>query len=204
MYRSHHTTPPEPSPRLTGEAAARLVTAAAAGDSRSWDALVCEFTGLIAAIARAHRLSDTDAADVTQATWLKLLEHLATIQQPSRVGAWLATTARRECLRTLRVNRRHVLLEDGAVVSEPATAAADSRLLRDERDIALWEGVRCLRPRDQALLSLLMAEPSLPYQEISAVLRIRIGSIGPTRQRALERLRRELDGQGTLTLLTAA
>lgn len=204
MHHSHHITPPEPSSRLSGDAAARLVIAAAAGDSRSWDALVCEFTGLIAAVARAHRLSEADAADVAQLTWLKLLEHLSTIQQPSRVAAWLATTARRECLRVLRINRRHVLLQCGTVPPEPAESAAESALLRHERDAALWEGVRSLRPRDQTLLGLLMAEPSVPYQQISTVLRIRIGSIGPTRQRALERLRRELDGQGTLDLLTAA
>jgi DNA-directed RNA polymerase specialized sigma24 family protein len=48
-----------------------------------------------------------------------------------------------------------------------------------------------------------MADPRPPYEEIAAALDMPIGSIGPTRQRALVRLRRELDRQGTLNLMTA-
>src|SRR6185295_7646778 len=86
----------------------RMVRAAASGDHGAWDALVDEFGGLVWAVARAHRLSDADAADVAGATWLRLVEHLGDLREADRVGAWLATTARRECLRVLRGARRQL------------------------------------------------------------------------------------------------
>jgi RNA polymerase sigma factor (sigma-70 family) len=191
------------SGRLSGEEVAKLVKSAARGDQRGWDALVQEFGGMIWAVARGHRLRDADAADVAQATWLRLLEHLKQLNDPARVGAWLATTARRECLRVLRDNERHVLFGDDAPEHESADLSPGDALLITERDDALWRSFSCLRPSDQALLRLLMADPRPPYEELSAALDMPIGSIGPTRQRALRRLRQELDSQGTLTLLTA-
>ena len=198
--RSHIRTARD---RLPGHRLARLVHAAAGGDQRAWDALVREFSAMIWAVARAHRLHDANAADVAQATWLRLLEHLTRLKDPARVGAWLATTARRECLRVIREGDRSVLYGD----EPPERASVDmppgDSLLIGERDAALWRGFARLRPSDQALLRLLMADPRPPYDEIAAALDIPIGSIGPTRQRALARLRRELDEQGTLTLMTA-
>jgi RNA polymerase sigma factor (sigma-70 family) len=188
--------------RLSDGDVARLVEAAAAGDQNGWDALVREFGGLIRAIARAHRLRDAHAAEVAQVTWLRLCEHLVHVRDPARVGAWLATTARRECLRVLRDGGRQVLLEDGALEPESHEMPGDE-LLVDERDRALWHAFGCLRPSDQALLHmLLVADPRPSYEQISAALDIPIGSIGPTRARALERLRQQLDHDGTLTLMT--
>ena len=181
---------------------AGLVNSAAAGDQNGWNGLVREFGGLIWAVARAHRLRDAEAADVAQGTWLRLLEHLADLRDPSRVGAWLATTARRECLSVLRDGVRHVPLQDDAFDDESPEMLGEELLIA-ERDRALWRGFSRLRSSDQALLRLLVADPRPTYEEISAALDMPIGSIGPTRARALERLRRQLDGEGTLTLLTA-
>jgi RNA polymerase sigma factor (sigma-70 family) len=158
---------------------------------------------MIWAVARAHRLHDANAADVAQATWTRLLEHLDRIEEPARIGAWLATTARRECLRVIRDSHRSVLYGDEAPEHEAPDMLPGEALLISERDSALWESFSRLRDSDQALLRLLMAEPRPPYEEIAAALDIPIGSIGPTRQRALARLRRELDKQGTLNLMTA-
>ncbi len=160
-----------------------------------------EFAGLVWAIARGHRLSDADAGDVAQATWLKLFEHLDRINDPSRVGAWLATTARRECLRVLRGAQRQVPFGDETQYRESTEAPAEDALLMAERDLALWRCFARLRGGDRALLHLLMAEPRPAYEEISARLSIPVGSIGPTRSRALERLRHELKSDGSLALL---
>jgi RNA polymerase sigma factor (sigma-70 family) len=189
--------------RLNGEDVARLVRSAAAGDSPAWDGLVEEFAGMVWAVARGHRLGDADVADVSQATWLKLLERLDDIHEPSRVGAWLATTARRECLRVLRAAQRHVLCGEDAEEHETPDLTPDDALLLAERDQALWRGFGRLRERDQRLLSLLMAEPRPAYEEISAALGIPVGAIGPTRGRALARLRQELESAGTLALVSA-
>jgi RNA polymerase sigma factor (sigma-70 family) len=199
------TSPPAPPAtrqRLFGEQVERLVKSAAGGDQRAWDALVHEFGGLVWAVARAHRLRDADAADVAQATWLRLLEHLHRLNDPARVGAWLATTTRRECLRVLRDNKRRVLFGDDGPEHESRDVSPGDALLITERDDALWRSLSRLRASDQALLRLLMADPRPPYEEISAALNMPIGSIGPTRERALERLRQELVSHGALTLLT--
>jgi RNA polymerase sigma factor (sigma-70 family) len=188
--------------RLPGHRLERLVHRAARGEQRAWDALVREFSGMIWALARAHRLHEANAADVAQATWIRLLEHLDRIDEPACIGAWLATTARRECLRVIRDGNRAIPYGDDAPEYEAPDMAPGEALLISERDSALWESFSRLRPTDQALLRLLMAEPRPPYEEIAAALDMPIGSIGPTRQRALARLRRELDRQGTLTLMT--
>jgi RNA polymerase sigma factor (sigma-70 family) len=182
---------------------AALVRQASTGDSRAWEALVRQFEDLLRRIARAHRLNDADAADVAQATWLKLFEHIARLQDPARVGAWLATTARRECLRLLGDNQRLVPLGEEESELESPEPPAGGRLLRAERDRALWQGVADLGPRDRALLTLLVAGPSPAYGEISARLDMPIGSIGPTRARALGRLRDRLADDGSLMLLAA-
>ncbi len=180
---------------------ARLVRAASREDRGAWNVLVEEFGGMVWAIARAHRLSDADAADVSQSTWLLLLEHLDSIHEPERVGAWLATTARRECLRVLRAAQRYVLSGEEFVEAAANDPELDS-VLTAERDRVLWQCFARLRPSDQALLRLLVAGPRLAYEEISAALDMPIGSIGPTRARALERLQKELQREGQLSLMT--
>jgi RNA polymerase sigma factor (sigma-70 family) len=157
---------------------------------------------MIWAVARAHRLNDADARDVSQATWLRLFEHLGKIREPARVGAWLATTARRECLRVLRGSERRVLYGDEAPEHESRDTAPDDAVLLSERDVALWRCFGRLRESDQSLLRLLIADPAPGYEEIAAALDMPIGSIGPTRARALERLRRELSADGALDLMT--
>ncbi len=186
-----------------GEEVARLVRSAATGDQHGWDALVDKFGGMVWAVARAHRLGDADAADVAQATWLRLLEHLDELREPARVGAWLATAARRECLRILRDAHRQVPFGEDTPERQAHEAHVDEAMLLAERDQALWRSFKRLRASDQALLRLLIADPRPAYEEISAALDMPIGSIGPTRARALERLRNELDHEGSLAFVSA-
>jgi RNA polymerase sigma factor (sigma-70 family) len=79
-----------------------LVARAAGGDRAAWEALVARFERLVWSVARSHRLSDADAADVCQTTWLRLLEHLGDVRDPDALSGWLATITRNECLRVLR------------------------------------------------------------------------------------------------------
>ena len=78
-----------------------LVDAAAKGDQAAWDRLVQRFSGLVWSVTRSLGLSDDDAAEVSQAVWLRLVEQLARID-PDRLGAWLADTTRREAERRSR------------------------------------------------------------------------------------------------------
>ena len=182
---------------------ARLVELAAAGVPYAWEDLVHEFSGMVRAVARSHRLSDADVGDVAQATWLRLFEHLDGITEPTRLGGWLATTARRESLRVLRAAQRHTLVSEPPPEEETDDASADAALIEAERDVVLWRCFTRLRDRDQQLLHLLLAEPRLAYEEIAAALEMPIGSIGPRRARALERLRRELDDEDAVELVLA-
>ncbi|MCI0688721.1 MAG: sigma-70 family RNA polymerase sigma factor [Sporichthyaceae bacterium] len=137
------------------------------------------------------RLSHADAADAVQTTWLRLVEHLDRLRDPEHVGAWLVTTLRRECLTALRRSARTV--SSDSLDELPGTVGGlDDALIRDERDAALWRAFTDLPPRCQCLLRALMADPPPSYAEVSAALDMRIGSIGPTRQRCLEVLRRAL------------
>ncbi len=179
-------TDTRPAPRSD---VAEIVSAAAAGNDLAWRELVARFGGLVWSIARSHRLSHADAGDVVQGTWLKLVQHLGTIKNPDAVGAWLATTARRECLRIIESSKSAIPYGDDLPEPPDHNAALDDELLRGERDSLLWQAVSLLRPEDQALVRLLAADPPASYAEISDALGMPIGSIGPTRARCLERLR---------------
>jgi RNA polymerase sigma factor (sigma-70 family) len=168
----------------------RLVSAARSGDAAAWSALVDRYTARVRCVARRHRLTAQDVEDVLQTTWLRLLEHIDRVREPSAVGAWLETTARRESLRIVRSGRLEELVDE-----EPAGEAVapvdEQRLAAAERRTALTTAVERLPRRDRALLSLLLAEPAPSYADISDQLDMPIGSIGPTRARCLERLRRD-------------
>ena len=174
---------------------ASLVRRAAAGDKPAWEGLVDRYARLIWAMTRDFKLAETDAADVFQVTWLRLLEHIDRIEHPERLASWLATTARHECLRHIAARNKVVLVHDDdatlsyAVSHEPEV---DERLLADERAQAVRDALSRLPSRWQKLLELLMADPPTSYTDISSQLGLPVGSIGPTRRRCLERLRLEL------------
>jgi DNA-directed RNA polymerase specialized sigma24 family protein len=146
-----------------------LVARAGNGEKRAWDALVERYSPLIWSICRQHRLGDADARAAGHSVWRQLVRHLDEVQDPGALAGWLAVTAWREC---------------GNV--RPAT----ERLVA-ERHAALRAAFSRLSPCCQRLLTLLIDEPSMPDTEISARLGIPVGSIGPTRGRCLDKLRRD-------------
>lgn len=165
------------------------LAAAARGDQAAWDALVRQFSGLLWSIARAHRLSDADAADAVQCTWIKLVEHLDGIAEPERLAGWLSTTARHECLQLLRrAGRLPEPAEEIADSPDPAPDV-DHALLVGERNAALWRVFEELPDRCRRLLRVLMASPPPAYADVALALDMPVGSIGPIRQRCLGRLK---------------
>src|SRR3954451_14163408 len=137
---------------------ADLVRQAGKGNQRSWDALVTRFGAMVWSIARSMGRSPAEAADVSQTVWLSLVEHLDTINQPERVGAWLATTTRRECLRVQQRAQRFVLVDDEAKFDDVdhRGRTVDSGLLTEERDDALREAFATLPESSRTLLTLLI------------------------------------------------
>ena len=170
----------------TGE----LVRRAGEGDAEAWRALVARYSRLLCAIARSYGLSGADADDVMQTTWLRLVERLTLLRDPARAGAWLAVTARRESMATLRrLGRERPLKGTGPSVTGPHHVVFG-------RDLAASVGaaLETIPPRCRDLLELFAASPRLSYAEISAALEMPVGSVGPTRARCLTHLRRRLDG----------
>ena len=175
-----------------------LVRRAAQGDQRAWEGLFEQFSRLVWSITRDFKLMESDAADVAQVTWLRLLEHINRIDQPQRVGSWLATTARNECLRTLAARQKLVLAGEDDAFEDIAAREPDidEGLLAAERAETVHDALSCLPRHWQQLLQLLMADPPVSYTEISEQLGLPIGSIGPTRARGLARLRKHLQASG--------
>ncbi len=170
---------------------AALVRRATEGDWWAWERLIEQYGRLIWATTRDFKLAESDAADVVQATWLRLLENIHRLEYPERVGSWLAATARHECLRSLTARKKIVLTLDdapleGVALHEPEI---DERLLAEERAETVREALSRLPWRWQRMLELLMADPPASYAEISDQLGLPVGSIGPTRGRCLDRLR---------------
>jgi RNA polymerase sigma factor (sigma-70 family) len=166
-----------------------LVARARDDDQAAWNAIVERFAPLVWAVCRRYRLSRADAEDVWASVWLRLVERLDTLREPRALPGWLATTASHECLTVLRARKREVPITDDITVDE-TSPASDEWLLTQERHIALRAGFAELPDHCRTLLALVFADPPLPYTEISRRLNLRVGGIGPTRQRCLEKLRR--------------
>jgi RNA polymerase sigma factor (sigma-70 family) len=170
-----------------------LVTRAGNGDTQARDALVEQYAGLIWSICRRHQLADADAGRAAHSVWAKLAGQLDTIRDPAALPGWLAATTGRECHRILRAapgphGAAHA--PDAEIVPDDHPTAAGQELLTAERHMALREAFAHLSPRGQQLITLLTQNPPVSYAEISARLGIPAGSIGPTRRRCLDKLRR--------------
>jgi RNA polymerase sigma factor (sigma-70 family) len=171
------------------------VRRAATGDIQAWNRLVDQYSRLIWSITASFKLGESDAADVVQTTWMRLIEHIDRIEQPARVGSWLAATARNECLRHLAARKRIVLVHEDSEFAEADQHGpeVDEALLASERARDVRRALTHLPPQWRQLMEMLMADPPVSYAEISDQLGLPIGSIGPTRGRCLAKLRVLLD-----------
>jgi RNA polymerase sigma factor (sigma-70 family) len=172
---------------------APLLERAAKGDESAWNELVEHFAGLVWSIARSYRLGAAATDDVVQTVWLRLAEHCERIRQPERLAAWLATTTRNESLRVARQASRFGA-EPSYEISDPTTPSTDERVSDADDLTRVMAGFAQLSVDDQQLLRLLCAVPPLDYETIAEILGRPIGSIGPTRARCLERLRKLIPG----------
>ena len=183
---------------LRSASVADLVEKAREGDGGAWAELVARFGGMIAATGRRYRLPPADVAELQQTTWLRLVENLHRIEQPERVGGWLATTARRESLQLLRRAAKYRSGADQMLANMPDRhlPEPDARPIAEERETVLRAAWDQLKPRCQELLALLITDDPLAYKDLSKLLQMPVGSIGPTRARCLEHLRRLVEEEG--------
>jgi RNA polymerase sigma factor (sigma-70 family) len=169
-----------------------LVARVCDGDQEAWSELIERYIPLVWSICQRYQLSRQDADDVSQSVWLLLVEHIASLREAAALPGWLSTTTRHEVFRVLRVARRHEhddLPPDGQISGDADEATIENELIVAERNAALRAAFAELQPNCHDLLSLLMNDPPLAYSDVSAMLDIPVGSIGPKRARCLERLR---------------
>jgi RNA polymerase sigma factor (sigma-70 family) len=183
---------------------ATLLLACRAGDAEAWETLVRRYQRLIYAIPRRVGLNDDLAAEVFQQVCVILFEHLGRIEHPERLAGWLATTARRESLRQLRRENRFATTgdTDSENESDPLDRLPDPALLPDEmlerleRQQAVRRAMEQIDERCRTLLTMLFYRSEAPaYSEIAAALQISEGSIGPTRARCLQKLRKVISSE---------
>ena len=165
-----------------------VVRQAADGDERAWSELVRRHKGLLRSIALGFRLTPEEGDDAAQATWLCLLQNIAGVHDPERVAGWLSTAMRRECIRLLQ--KRSLQATDEQLAGHDVVGdSIDVDLLRAESNELLWQAVDGLPPRQRQLLRALAVTPPPTYSQVAASLSIAVGTIGPTRAKALRRLR---------------
>lgn len=172
-------------------AVAALVDAARDGDRRAWALIVERFAPLVWGVCRRHRLSQADAEDVGQTVWLTLFEHLGSIREPAALPGWLLTTTHHACLRIHRTaSRAAVPIFDTDTPTNGGFDGLEEELEREYERMVLRDAFAQLRPVCRELLTLLFSEVPMSYREIADRLDMKVGSIGPTRERCLDQLRR--------------
>jgi RNA polymerase sigma factor (sigma-70 family) len=170
-----------------------LVARVSGGDQQAWNELVERYAPLVWSICQRYQLTRQDIDDVSQSVWLLLVENIASLREAAALPGWLSTTTRHEIFRVLRVARRHDhddLPADGQIPGDADAATIEEELILAERNAALRAAFAELGPNCHQLLSLLMSDPPLAYTDISDMLGIPVGSIGPKRARCLSQLRR--------------
>jgi RNA polymerase sigma factor (sigma-70 family) len=182
----------------------KIIEACLNGDASAWEALILRYQRLIYSIPLKSRLSQDDAADIFQAVCLKLYEKLETLRDHEKLSAWIITTTTRESWRLLARQKREVSVDEPASEdeSEPLALLASDAPLADEERIFLEQqqsvrqAVSALPDRCKNLVTMLFyKKDELSYTEIARQMDMPVASIGPTRARCLEKLKKLLHGK---------
>ncbi|GLW35025.1 RNA polymerase sigma factor [Actinoplanes regularis] len=178
--------------QAVAENLAAVVRDARAGDEQAWSSLVEAYGPGLRAIARRFRIPPDQAGDLSQATWLQLFNGIDRLQHPEALGSWLAVTMRRFCLHAVAGRERECPMTGLDEWLVQPGDAPETGLLRAEQAASVRRALARLPERQRRLLWHMATDPDARYTEISARLDIPVGAIGPTRARALGRLRRLL------------
>lgn len=174
--------------RLTGEEISDLVGRVRSGDGKAWDTIVRCLSPAVYRGIGAFTLSPDARDEVFSATWLRLIERIDTIDKPESLVSWLMTTARNEARQFVRKRSRQVPMDDVGEY-DVDHQELDESLLDSELRVALLRSFRRLPERCQSILRLVTVDPPLSYAEITKLVGIPHGSIGPNRLRCLDLLR---------------
>jgi RNA polymerase sigma factor (sigma-70 family) len=176
----------------------RLVKECLGGNEEAWSLLIDKYKALIYSIPVKYGLPPHEAADVFQSTCMELLTRLPELREPRALPKWLMQVAHHQCYRLKRQQQRLVSRDAEPDLPEPETPAIAATLVQQtQEEQMLREAMRSLTPQCHRLVELLFFEsPPRPYAEVATELGLAVGSIGFTRQKCIERLRRNLDELG--------
>jgi RNA polymerase sigma factor (sigma-70 family) len=181
-----------------------IISACLKGNQEAWEALVLRYQRLIYSIPIKARLSPDDAADIFQSVCLKLLENLSSLRDQEKIGSWLITTTSRECWRISNRQRRDgaAAIDRGDESSDPLaeipdlSPLADEHLDRLQQQQIVRQAVAALPERCSELIKMLFYQKDeCSYADIARRIGIPVSSIGPTRARCLEKLKKILAGK---------
>jgi len=179
--------------RSVWETAASLFEGWRDGESAALDDLVRLLSPMLWQVVRASGLDRATAEDVVQTTWLVLVRSGESITEPRAVAGWLCTSARREAWRVAKQSTRQRPVEEETIARKlPDEPAPEAQIVLDDDNARLWQCLGTLPERCQRLLRIVAAEARPDYTVIATELGMPVGSIGPTRGRCLDKLRREL------------
>jgi len=141
-----------------------------------------------------YGLSQQEAADVFQATCTELLVRLPELREPRALPKWLMQVAHHESYRWKRHNQRVVSREGRMIFRACHSCHRRKSRSADAGRANVREAMALLTPQCRRLVELLFFEtPSRPYAEVAANLASLSALSGFTRQKCLERLRRQLE-----------
>jgi RNA polymerase sigma factor (sigma-70 family) len=181
-----------------------LLAACLRGDQLAWNELIDRYAALIYSIPLKYGLGEPDAADVFQSVCITLLEKLGSIRAPRGLAAWIITTTSRQCLAVARQRRREQQHSLPAGLTAADLGPIDPDLLPDEellvleRQHVVRHAVERLPDTCRRLINALFSDEPQPssYQRLADGLGVPMNSLGPTRARCLEKLRRLLVAVG--------
>jgi len=176
----------------------RLVKDCLAGSEEAWSLLIEKYKALIYSIPVKYRLPPHEAADVFQSTCVELLRRLPDLREPKALPKWLMQVAHHQCYRWKQQQLRVVSRDGDANLPEPETPAiAETLVQQTQEEQLLREAMGSLSSQCRRLVELLFFEtPARPYSEVAAELGLAVGSIGFTRQKCMDRLRKRLGELG--------
>ena len=179
---------------------AHLVRDALRGNEEAWLALIDRYKNLIYSVAVRYGLSRDDAVDVFQGVVAELLSGLAALREPQALQAWLVQVTSHKCLKLVRERQREGAMgdwESGEAPEVESPAVAQDLLEQVQAEQILRRALEQLPAQCRQMIEMLFYEtPPRPYAEVASALGMAVGSIGLTRRRCLERLRRLLDEAG--------
>ena len=172
---------------------AELVVQAQMGDAQAWERLVDGLENLVWSVVRGFRLPQADAEDAAQMTWLRAVERLDSIREPERFGLWLATTARRECMRCRERGSRFVPTDLKSDILDSASRDFAGGVIDVQESERALNHLTKMQEECRQLLRLVLCDPPFSYNEVAEILGVAVGTIGPRRQRCLSKLRASMN-----------